>query len=122
MRLCIPTKDDTGREAQLSDHFGRAPYYTIVDTGESSLEVVENESDHFGGSKQPPAFVADLDVDAVVVEELGERSMTVFERRGVDVYQSTENTVEGLWNLLERDALPELDTDDVHPSGHHDAE
>jgi predicted Fe-Mo cluster-binding NifX family protein len=122
MRLCIPTRDDSGRQAQLSEHFGRAPYYTVVDTDDSSVEVVENESDHYGGATQPPVFVANLDVDAVVVEEVGERSMSVFERRGIDVYRANQTDVESMVDAFERGVLPELDADDVHPSGHHDAE
>lgn len=122
MRLCIPTRDDSGREATRSEHFGRAPYYAVVDTDTSDVEVVENESDHHGGSTQPPVFVANLDVDAVVVEELGERSMSVFEKRGIDVYRASQTDVESLVDAFERGALSELDADDVHPSGHHDAD
>jgi predicted Fe-Mo cluster-binding NifX family protein len=40
MRLCIPTIDDAGLDAQLSAHFGSAPYYTIVDTESEAFEVV----------------------------------------------------------------------------------
>ncbi|MDQ1281302.1 MAG: Dinitrogenase iron-molybdenum cofactor biosynthesis protein, partial [Thermoproteota archaeon] len=34
VRIVIPTIDENGLDAQLSEHFGRAPYFTIVDLGE----------------------------------------------------------------------------------------
>lgn len=121
MRVCIPTTDDTGHKASLSDHFGRAPFYTVLETDSGAADAVENKSDHFGGDKQPPVFIADLDVDAVIVRELGERSKTVFDERGIDVYRATAETVRDLLAAFERGKLAEVGTDDVHPSGHHDA-
>ena len=35
-RIVIPTEDKSGLEAHLAEHFGRAPYYTIVDLDENN--------------------------------------------------------------------------------------
>jgi predicted Fe-Mo cluster-binding NifX family protein len=31
MRIAVPSVDDRGLESEMSAHFGRAPYYTLVD-------------------------------------------------------------------------------------------
>ena len=38
MRICIPTETDMGQEAKVYGHFGSAPYFTIYDTEEMTLE------------------------------------------------------------------------------------
>lgn len=119
MRLCIPTEDDRGLSAQLSAHFGRAPYYTIVAEAGEDVDIVENESDHFGGSKRPPQFVADLDVTAVAVDELGQRSKAVFAEQDIEVYQAPAGTVANIVRAFEEDDLSPISSEDVHPSGHH---
>lgn len=121
MRIAIPTEDERGRDGAVSEHFGRAPSYAIVDAATGETEVVENHSDHYGGTKLPPEFVADLDVAAVIVDELGERSRAVFDERGVEVYsRGDRETVADLVEAFSADALEPLDPADVHPSGHHD--
>ncbi|MFW5924491.1 MAG: NifB/NifX family molybdenum-iron cluster-binding protein, partial [archaeon] len=94
MRVCVPTTDDAGRTAQLSDHFGRAPYYTIVDTETDEIEVVPNESRHRGGTKMPPTYVAEYDVDAVLLDHVGKRGMELFDEHGIDVLQTDDGTVD----------------------------
>jgi len=42
MKICIPTLDDSGLEARISDHFGSAPFYTIVDSDAESIAVISN--------------------------------------------------------------------------------
>lgn len=119
MEVCIPTAESAGLDASISAHFGQAPYYTIVTTSDGSVEVVENTSDHYGGSKRPPVFVADLGVDAVVVETVGKRSMETFAERGIDVYEAPADTVDAVLTALDRQELERLEPADAHPSGHH---
>ena len=38
-RIVIPAEDNSGLEAHLAQHFGRAPYYTIVDLDENNQIV-----------------------------------------------------------------------------------
>ncbi|MFW6003235.1 MAG: NifB/NifX family molybdenum-iron cluster-binding protein [Halanaeroarchaeum sp.] len=123
MRACVPTNDETGLDAEKSDHFGRAPFYTIVDTETGEIEIVPNESDHRGGSKLPPTFVADLDVDVVLVDNVGERGMKLFDEHGIDVYQSPDSTVDAVIDGFQAGTLDQLTLADAHSHSHdHDHE
>jgi predicted Fe-Mo cluster-binding NifX family protein len=44
MRLLIPTNDTNGASAQLSGHFGRAPFDAIADTEADTVVVVDKQA------------------------------------------------------------------------------
>ena len=44
MRLLIPTADAEGTNAQLSGHFGKAPFYSVADTETGAVITVANPS------------------------------------------------------------------------------
>ena len=47
MRICIPTTTNDGKTAKVNEHFGSAPYFTIYDTENNSVEVItDNDADH----------------------------------------------------------------------------
>lgn len=117
MRVCLPTTDDAGFDAQLSDHFGRAPYYTIVDTDEDDVDVVPNQSRHRGGSKMPPTFVAEQDVDIVILDHVGKRGMQLFEEHGIDVYEAPAETVSAVVDGFDPETSRQLDMSDAHSHG-----
>lgn len=118
MRVCVPTTDDTGLDAPKSDHFGRAPMYTIVDTETDAVETVENRSRPVGGSKMPPEFVADYDVDAVLVDHVGRRGMELFEELGIEVYHAPGETVRAVVEAFRAGDLETLGMADAHEHGH----
>ena len=65
-RIVIPTEDQNGLNASLAEHFGRAPYYTVVDFDEkgevSNVKTVPNVSEHAGGmGVARPHFGAETD-------------------------------------------------------------
>lgn len=118
MRICIPTGDDDGESSVLVDHFGRAPYYTIVDTETDAVEVVANESRHRGGENLPPAFVADHDVDAVIAGTIGRHGVELFGDLGIDVYRGEDGTVAELVDRLASGGLDTIAPEDAHEHGH----
>ena len=46
MTICLPTVSDAGLTARLSPHFGRAPFFTLVETETGNVEVVPNTHQH----------------------------------------------------------------------------
>jgi predicted Fe-Mo cluster-binding NifX family protein len=77
MRICIPTTDDTGLGGRLSQHFGRCPFFTLVDVGTGRVEILPNgqpdhESGECGGSLD---LLAHRPVEAVVCRGMGRRAL-----------------------------------------------
>ena len=74
VRLVIPTEDGNGLDARLSQHFGRAPNFVVVEIQEdkiASVQAVPNQSEHFGGYGLPPDLILQLRPDAVFALEIG---------------------------------------------------
>ena len=45
MKICIPTADDRGLAGRAFEHYGAAPYFTVVDT-DGGVEVLPNPGCH----------------------------------------------------------------------------
>ena len=73
MRLLIPTTDTNGASAQLSGHFGRAPFYAIADTETGTMLRRESvRVSHGHGECVPASDVFGEDgYDAVVCQGIG---------------------------------------------------
>jgi predicted Fe-Mo cluster-binding NifX family protein len=85
-RIVVPTEDGNGLDARLSEHFGRAPYYIIVDLDEVrnilSVQSVSNESEHFGGFGLPSHRILQFNPDAVITYGMGTKGVSHFPTSG----------------------------------------
>lgn len=93
MKICVPTNGQGGMDDSVSAHFGRAPTYTIVDTETGQVKVVENRSDHMGGSGKPPEQVAGTGAEVVICSGLGPNAITMLSARGIASYTGATGTV-----------------------------
>ncbi|MBA7535016.1 hypothetical protein ES705_27266 [subsurface metagenome] len=91
MRIGIPTMGDRGLEETVSEHFGRAPTFTIVDMKTNEVKVLPNTSEHFGGFKLPPEILAEVGVEVMLCSGLGPRAISMFEQFGVEVYVGVDS-------------------------------
>jgi predicted Fe-Mo cluster-binding NifX family protein len=117
-RIVIPVVDEGG--ASLSDHFGRAPYFAwyeieagnIVDKG-----IIPNESEHFGGSGNPPDRILQLKPNALITFGMGPRALNIFQNAKVAVLRANAGTVEEVIRAYNNDELEEL-TEGCHQALH----
>jgi len=93
MKVCIPTMGNGGMEEQVGEHFGRVPTYTIVDTETGDLEVIDNTSEHAGGTGYPPEIISKTGAEAMVCGGLGRRAIMMFQDLGIMVYVGAHGTV-----------------------------
>ena len=120
MKVCIPTLDSGGLEAEVSPHFGRAPTFTLYDTEEESLSVFENGGEHHGGNRSPPNAIAETGADVLVCGNLGRKAVDRFDEMGITVYRGAEGTVENALSRWDADDLKEAQPgeDCGHDHGH----
>lgn len=87
--------DGDGLDSEVSEDFGRALAFLIVDSETLDYVVVENEfvDDEAPGMKVANAIV-DLKVDAVIVGGIGTHGLNILERAGIDVSYDEEGSVE----------------------------
>jgi len=125
-RIMMPVEDDTGLDAQVAHHFGRAPYFTIVELDENQktlkVKTEPNRSEHMGGAPghSHESFLA-LKPDVVVAYTMGPGALSTFQNAGITVLKATENTVKGNVESFKEGKLEELVGGCEH-AHHHDHE
>ena len=121
MKIVIPVEDANGLNSRLSQHFGRAPYFTVVELDENgkvlNLQIVPNKSEHFGGMGKPPEIILNLRPNAVVTCGMGPRALGMFQNANIAVLQANKNIVKDLIDAYKRDELVEL-TEGCHHAKH----
>jgi predicted Fe-Mo cluster-binding NifX family protein len=111
-RIIIPADDQKGLEAHLAEHFGRAPYYAIVDFDEkgevANVKTVPNVSEHAGGTGYAHDNIVELKPNAIIVHGMGPRGLSTFQSAGVAVLKANANTVSEVVAAYKEDKLQEL--------------
>ncbi|ADI74925.1 Dinitrogenase iron-molybdenum cofactor biosynthesis protein [Methanohalobium evestigatum Z-7303] len=101
MKVCIPSNDNGCFEASICEHFGRASYYTLVDTDTNTVEVLPNIGEHMGGTRKPPEILSESGVEVMLCSGIGPGAINMFENYCIDVYVGAKGTVKDalkLWN------------------------
>ena len=123
VRIVVPVVDKTGLDAQLSEHFGRAPFFMVVELDEKgsvgSQKAVPNTSEHFGGTGRPPDRILEFKPDALITYGMGPRALRIFQSAKVAVLRANApvNTVRDVVSAYSNDKLEEL-TEGCHHAQH----
>ena len=84
MKVAIPSKDDRGMESEVEEHFGRARYYTIVDTDGMSAEPVPVPFEEHGPG-DIPEFLKSHGAEVIIAYGMGGRAIQFFDQMGIEV-------------------------------------
>lgn len=91
-RVCVPTEGPGGLDAVVGEHFGRVPTYTIYNAETGEVEVVDNTSEHAGGSGLPAQILAGLGIDVLLCSGLGRRAIGILSENGIEVCTGVSGT------------------------------
>ena len=118
MRIVIPVLDESGLNARLSEHFGRAPYFAVIELDENghvlNQRTVPNVSEHFGGTGRPPNRILQLEPYAIITYGMGPRGLSIFQNARVAVLRATTNTVKEVIAAHNKNELEELTEGCLH--------
>ncbi|NYT04713.1 MAG: dinitrogenase iron-molybdenum cofactor biosynthesis protein [Candidatus Methanofastidiosa archaeon] len=101
MKVAIPTDSKGGLSDTVFNHFGMAPTYTVIEINENkvgNVEVIDNNSDHFGGSESPVELLLKKNVGIVICSNLGPRAMEVLTCQGFDLFFTKREKVQDVIN------------------------
>ncbi len=99
MKVCVPSSGQGGFDDTVSEHFGRAPTFTVVDTESGNVNVVNNSSEHMGGTGKPPEQIAQTGAKVLVCSGLGPRAISMLESFGIEVYVGASGSVRQAMDL-----------------------
>ena len=112
VRIIIPVEDESGLDARVVEHFGRTPYFAVIDLDETgkliNQKTVPNAGEHFGGGGRRAGFILNLKPDVIIVFGMGSRGISIYQNERVAVLQANQYTVRGLIAAYNRNELTEL--------------
>ena len=121
-RIVIPVQDETGLQVRLAQHFGRAPFYAVVDLDENNklvdFKTELNRGEHVGGTGHPHEHLLSLQPNIFVVYGMGPGCLRSLQSTGVRVLKAVGNTAEDIIEQFKKGQLSELEGGCEH-SHHH---
>jgi predicted Fe-Mo cluster-binding NifX family protein len=97
MRIAIPTETNNGLDSQVAQHFGRCPYFAIIDVDGvdiQSIQVIENP--YYSGHQvgQVPTFIHEQKADVMLSGGMGGRAIQFFQQFGIETATGASGTVQ----------------------------
>ena len=109
-RIVVPAASQEGLKATLAEHFGRAPYFTVVD--------LSDNGEHAGGMGYTHDHILGLQPNAIIVYGMGPRGLNTFQSAGVAVLRANAKTVGEVIAAYKEDQLQEI-TEGCQHAHHH---
>jgi len=97
MKIALATDDNKGLEAVLSHHFGRCPYYVVVDVDDKQIgEVKALQSPFYGSHGEPgevPTFIKGIGARVIIAGGMGPKAIGFFEQFGIQAVTGVSGMV-----------------------------
>ena len=96
MRIAVSVVTDCGLEAAVSPHFGRCPYYALIDLAGEQVESVRTVANPYYPEHMPgviPEFIHSQGADVMLTGGMGYRALTFFEQYGIRPVTGASGTV-----------------------------
>jgi len=96
MRIAVSAEQNQGLESVAAHHFGRCPYYVLVDVDDHHITAVESIANPYYQAHRPgqvPAFIREQGVDMMVAGGMGRRAIALFQQYGIEAYTGAAGTV-----------------------------
>ena len=96
MRIAFSSGGPQGLEATVDPHFGRCPYFTLVDVdgnGSTSVQSVPNPYHERHEPGQVPAFIHEQSAQVMVTGGMGGRAVDLFLQLGIEPVTGAAGTV-----------------------------
>lgn len=97
MKIALATDDDRGLEAVVSHHFGRCPYYVLVDVDDEEMREVKAVQNPFYGSHgepgEVPTFIKSLGTQVIISGGMGPKAIGFFEQLGIQAVTGVSGMV-----------------------------
>ncbi len=93
-KICLTAKDNS-LEAEMDPHFGRAPYFLILDPGTRQIEAIRNPyaEETQGAGIRAAQMLADKGVRIILTGQVGPNAEKVLQTAGIQLVSAATGTV-----------------------------
>ena len=96
MRIAISAENNNGLDSTVAQHFGRCPYFALVEIEENEIKGINIlENPFFSGHEvgQVPGFINEQGADVMLSGGMGGRAIQFFTQFGIDIATGASGTV-----------------------------
>jgi predicted Fe-Mo cluster-binding NifX family protein len=96
LRVAVSADDGSGIDSIVSPHFGRCPYFIVVNLSGREVQQVTAVENPFYRHHQPgqvPRFIRDHGADVMLTGGMGRRAIALFEQYGIQAVTGASGTV-----------------------------
>lgn len=95
MKIAVTAENNNGFESRVNRHFGRAPYFAVVDTETDNVELIKNEAAKASGGSGVSAaqLIADRGVEVLISGSVGPKAYTALSSGNIEMYIIQQGTV-----------------------------
>lgn len=110
MKACFPIATDNGINGEIYPHFSSCPLFLIIDTETGTIETIDN-CDAKAPLKgcNPFAALRDRELDAIVVDGIGDAAHQTMNMSGFRVLAANSNSLQKLIEALKNQTLEEIE-------------
>jgi predicted Fe-Mo cluster-binding NifX family protein len=97
MRIAVSVETNQGLESQVAHHFGRCPFFALVEVEEDQIKSVQMVENPFYAAHQPgqvPGFIKEQNADVMLSGGMGGRAIQFFEGLGIKTATGAAGTVQ----------------------------
>lgn len=114
MKIVVPTCNKNGLDAEISEHLGRSNTFTFLNEKGEVLKIIDNISDHFGGTGTPPELIKKHGADILLCKGLGPRAFDLCKSQGIEIYVCQgAQTVKEIFNKWNTKKIKKADSQDI---------
>ena len=96
MRIAVSADDNNGLDSVVSPHFGRCPYYVLIDLDGREVNQVNTIANPYYAHHQPgqvPGFINNQKADVMLTGGMGRRAIASFQQYGTQAVTGASGTV-----------------------------
>ena len=96
MRIAVSVETNNELESEVAHHFGRCPYFALVDVDGTEFKAVKVIQNPYYGAHQPgqvPGFIKEQNADVMLSGGMGGRAIQFFEQFDIKTATGATGTV-----------------------------
>jgi predicted Fe-Mo cluster-binding NifX family protein len=96
MRIAISSEENKGLDSTVAQHFGRCPYFVLVDLEGHEVKQVSTVDNPFYARHEPgqvPGFIHSQEANVMLAGGMGHRAISFFEQYGIEAATGAAGTV-----------------------------
>jgi len=121
-RIALACEDNQGVSGQISQHFGRCPYYLIVDVDGHEIRKTDSVNNPYYNSHVPgmvPQFISEQGANVMIAGGMGPRAIDMFTSLGIEAVSGATGNVGNVLQAYLRGEISGVEPcEHDYPGGH----